>query len=238
MQLFYHENIKEDSFFLEQEESKHLIKVLRKKLGDKVNFTDGNGCLFLGTITDASPKKTKIQIDQRHFIPQDDYFIHLAICPTKNAERMEWMVEKATEIGVHEITFMVSEHSERPNLKMDRLEKKLIAACKQSLKTRFPKINPIRDMQELVMDKTFDEYQRFIAYVDKENDRHLFEKVEKDRAYIILIGPEGDFSDQEIQLAFDHHFLPCSLGKSRLRSETAGLAAIHTLQLVNNLKNI
>lgn len=93
-------------------------------------------------------------------------------------------------------------------------------------------------MQELVMDKTFDEYQRFIAYVDKENDRHLFEKVEKDRAYIILIGPEGDFSDQEIQLAFDHHFLPCSLGKSRLRSETAGLAAIHTLQLVNNLKNI
>lgn len=238
MQLFYHENTQEDNFYLEQEESKHLIKVLRKHAGDKVNFTDGNGCLFSCTILDPNPKKTKVQIDQRHFTPPDDYYIHLAISPTKNADRMEWMVEKATEIGVHEITFMVSEHSERPHLKMDRLEKKVIAACKQSLKTRFPKLNPIRSMQELVQDKTFDDYQRFIAYVDKENDRHLFEKAETDRAYIILIGPEGDFSDQELQVAFDQHFLPCSLGKSRLRSETAGIAAVHTLQLINNLKHI
>jgi 16S rRNA (uracil1498-N3)-methyltransferase len=238
MQLFYHENIQEDNFYLKPDESKHLIKVLRRSLGDKVRFTDGNGCLFSCTITEANPKKTRIQIDERHFDPQEDFHIHLAISPTKNAERMEWMVEKITEIGVHEITFMVSEHSERPHLKMDRLEKKVISACKQSLKTRFPKLNPIRPMQELVMDKTFDEYQRFIAYVDEENDRHLFEKAAADRAYIILIGPEGDFSEQELQIAFDQHFLPCSLGKSRLRSETAGVAAVHTLQLINNLKNL
>jgi len=237
MQLFYHENIQEDVFYLDPDESRHLIKVLRKNLGDKVQFTDGRGCLFSGTIIEANPIKTKIQIDKRHFIPQEDFYIHLAISPTKNADRMEWMVEKITEIGVHEITFMVSEHSERPHLKMDRIEKKVRAACKQSLKTYFPKLNPIRSMQELVQDKTFDEYERFIAYVDEDNDRHLFEKASKDRAYIILIGPEGDFSEQELQMAFDQHFLPCSLGKSRLRSETAGIAAVHTLQLINNLKN-
>lgn len=93
-------------------------------------------------------------------------------------------------------------------------------------------------MAELVRDKEFDAYQRFIAYVDKENDQHLFEKIEKNRAYLILIGPEGDFSQQELQLAFDHLFHPCSLGKSRLRSETAGVAAVHTIQLVNNLQNL
>lgn len=236
MQLFFHENTKEKTFHLDPEESKHLIKVLRKSKGDRVNFTDGKGCLYDCIIIEDNPKKAVLQIAERQYLPDDDYYIHLAICPTKNADRMEWLVEKITEIGVHEITFMHSEHSERHHLKLDRLEKKIIAACKQSLKTRVPKLNPIRQMDELVQDKTFDAYQRFIAYVDKENDRHLFDKAEPDRAYIILIGPEGDFSQQELELAFNNHFLPCSLGKSRLRSETAGLAAVHTLQLINNLK--
>jgi 16S rRNA (uracil1498-N3)-methyltransferase len=238
MQLFFHQNIQDSTFNLDAEESRHLIKVLRKQQGDRVNFTDGKGCLFECTIIDPNPKKANIQIDQRLFTPEDDYYIHLAISPTKNSERMEWMVEKLTEIGVHEITFMESEHSERSKLKLDRLEKKIIAACKQSLKTRVPKLNPVTPMIELVQNKKFDEYQRFIAYVDKENDQHLFEKIEKDRAYLILIGPEGDFSQQELQLAFDHIFHPCSLGKSRLRSETAGVAAVHTIQLVNSLQNI
>jgi 16S rRNA (uracil1498-N3)-methyltransferase len=236
MQLFFHENTKNNLIHLSPEESKHLIKVLRKKKGDKVNFTDGKGCLYTCIIFDDNPRNAVLIIDERHYIPEDDYYIHLAICPTKNADRMEWMVEKITEIGVHEISFMHSEYSERNLIKLDRLEKKIIAACKQSLKTRVPKLNPVRQMNELVKDKTFDEYQRFIAYVDQENDRHLFEKSEPNRAYIILIGPEGDFSQQELDLAFSHHFLPCSLGKSRLRSETAGLAAVHTLQLINNLK--
>lgn len=238
MQLFFHENIQEPSFHLDTEESKHLIKVLRRQQGDKVNFTDGKGCLFECTIIDANPKKAVLQVTQRLYTPDDDYYIHLAISPTKNSERMEWMVEKLTEIGVHEITFMESEYSERSKLKLDRLQKKVIAACKQSLKTRVPKINPVTPMEDLVKDKKFDSYQRFIAYVDKENDQHLFEKIEKDRAYIILIGPEGDFSKQELQLAFDFMFHPCSLGKSRLRSETAGVAAVHTIQLKNNLTNL
>lgn len=189
MQLFYHPNVISNNIELNPEESKHLIKVLRKTQGDKIQLTDGKGSLVIGNIIDASPKKTKVQVENRQFVPEDDFFIHLAITPTKNADRMEWMVEKIAELGVHEITFMLSEHSERPHLKLDRLEKKIIAACKQSLKARFPKLNPICPLEDLVKDKKFDEYQRFIAYVDKENDRHLFEKVDSNRAYIILIGP-------------------------------------------------
>lgn len=238
MQLFFTEHTNENQFTLDAEESKHLIKVLRKTQGDRVHFTNGKGCLYHCIIIDANPKKAIIKIEEREFQPEDDYYIHLAISPTKNSDRMEWMVEKLTEIGVHEITFMESEFSERSHLKLERLEKKIIAASKQSLKTWLPKLNPVRPMNELVKDSEFNSYQRFIAYVDKENDRHLFDKAKPDNAYLILIGPEGDFSNQEIQLAFDNHFLPCSLGKSRLRSETAAVAAVHTLQLINNLKEL
>ncbi|MFN3800132.1 16S rRNA (uracil(1498)-N(3))-methyltransferase [Belliella pelovolcani] len=238
MQLFFTEHTNENQFTLDADESKHLIKVLRKTQGDRVHFTNGKGCLYHCIIIDANPKKAIIKIEEREFQPEDDYYIHLAISPTKNSDRMEWMVEKLTEIGVHEITFMESEFSERSHLKLERLEKKIIAASKQSLKTWLPKLNPVRPMNELVQDSEFNSYQRFIAYVDKENDRHLFDKAKPDNAYLILIGPEGDFSNQEIQLAFDNHFLPCSLGKSRLRSETAAVAAVHTLQLINNLKEL
>ncbi|SNS19307.1 16S rRNA (uracil1498-N3)-methyltransferase [Belliella buryatensis] len=238
MQLFFTEHTNENQFTLDAEESKHLIKVLRKTQGDRVHFTNGKGCLYHCVIIDANPKKATIKIEDREFQPEDDYYIHLAISPTKNSDRMEWMIEKLTEIGVHEITFMESEFSERSHLKLERLEKKIIAASKQSLKTWIPKLNSVRPMEELVQDTEFNSYQRFIAYVDKENDRHLFDKAKPDNAYLILIGPEGDFSKQEIQLAFDNHFLPCSLGKSRLRSETAAVAAVHTLQLINNLKEL
>lgn len=238
MQLFFHEHTYDEKFTLDPEESKHLIKVLRKTQGDRVNFTNGKGGLFHCVIIDDNPKKAEIRIEERAFLPEDDYYIHLAISPTKNSDRMEWMVEKLTEIGVHEITFMESEYAERSHLKLERLEKKIIAACKQSLKTRVPKLNPVRPMKELVQDSEFNSYQRFIAYVDKENDRHLFDKVKPNSACLVLIGPEGDFSQQELQLAFDNHFLPCSLGKSRLRSETAGVAAVHTIQLKNNLKEL
>ncbi|MCH6201871.1 16S rRNA (uracil(1498)-N(3))-methyltransferase [Aquiflexum sp. LQ15W] len=235
MQLFFHENISENTFHLDQEESKHLIKVLRKNQGDRVDFTDGQGYLYHCIVLDANQKRAGIKVLERLFDPEDDHYIHLAICPTKNPDRMEWMIEKITEIGVHEISLIESEHSERSFLKLDRLEKKIVAACKQSLKTRIPKLNPICQMEDLLVNKKFDTYQRFIAYVDKDNVQHLFEKAKPNNAYLILIGPEGDFSPQEIELAFKNFFLPCSLGKSRLRTETAGLVAVHTLQLLNSL---
>lgn len=236
MQLFYHPEIDSDRFSLEEDESRHLIKVLRKGKGDKVDFTDGKGYLYQCVIIEANPKKTTLLIENRLFRPEDDFYIHLAICPTKNTDRMEWMVEKLVEIGVHEITFMQTEHGERSRLNMDRIMKKAIAACKQSIKFRVPKINSLIEMKDLIADRKFDHYQRFIAYVDKENNRHLMNKANPHQAYLILIGPEGDFSEKELQLAFYHHFLPCSLGESRLRSETAGLAAVHTLQLIQQEK--
>jgi 16S rRNA (uracil1498-N3)-methyltransferase len=233
MQLFFAEHIEGNTFHLDPEESNHLIKVLRKSKGERVSFTDGKGYLYQCVIQDANPKKTKLSVESRHFTPEEDFYIHLAICPTKNADRMEWMVEKITEIGIHEISLIQSEHSERSMIKLDRLEKKIIAACKQSVKTRIPKLNPVMPMEKLVSDHRYDAYERFIAYVDKENDRHLFEKATANKAYLVLIGPEGDFSPKELELAFKYHFHPCSLGKSRLRTETAGLAAVHTLQLLN-----
>ncbi len=235
MQLFFHPSIPEDRFTLDAEESRHLTKVLRRSQGDKVQFTDGKGFLYHCTLLDSNPKKTLLQVNERLYTPEDDFHIHLAISPTKNIDRMEWMVEKITEIGVHEITFMQSEHTERNHLKLERLEKKIISACKQSLKTRVPKLNPVRPMEELLADKEFNTYERFIAYVDKDNDRHLFEKSNPNKAYLVLIGPEGDFSNKEIELALSHHFLPCSLGKSRLRTETAGLVTVHTLQMKNTI---
>ncbi|ERM81396.1 hypothetical protein P872_10450 [Rhodonellum psychrophilum GCM71 = DSM 17998] len=234
MQLFFHENIQGNSFDLDADESKHLVKVLRKVKGDKVFFTNGKGFLFTCVIIDPNPKKCHLAIQERLFTPEDDFYIHLAICPTKNADRMEWLVEKITEIGVHEITLMQSTNSERGHLKLERLEKKIISACKQSLKTRVPKLNEVRPIRDLLQDKIFDTFERFIAYVDEENDQHLFKKAKPKNSYLVLIGPEGDFSPAELDLAFSNFFLPCSLGKSRLRTETAGLAAVHTLQLVNN----
>jgi 16S rRNA (uracil1498-N3)-methyltransferase len=236
MQLFFHDHITEDIFHLDPEESKHLIKVLRKNQGDKVKFTDGQGYMYHCVILENNPKKAGIKVMERFYDPEDDYFIHLAICPTKNPDRMEWMIEKITEIGVHEITLIESEHSERSFLKLDRLEKKIVAACKQSLKTRIPKLNPVCPLEKLVSDTKFDSYQRFIAYIDKDNRQHLLEKAKPNGSYLVLIGPEGDFSQKEIDLSFKNFFLPCSLGNSRLRTETAGLAAVHTLQLLNLIK--
>ncbi len=234
MQLFYNENIEGDQFELDRDESKHLIRVFRKVKGDKVFFTNGKGFLFTCVIIDPDPKKALLRIQERAFSPVEDYYIHLAICPTKNTDRMEWLVEKITEIGVHEITLIRSENSERSHLKLDRLERKMISACKQSLKTRVPKLNPIRTMEDLVWDKNFKTFQCFIAFVDEENDQHLFSKAEANHSYLIIIGPEGDFSAKELELAFQNDFKPCSLGKSRLRTETAGIAAVHILQLINN----
>jgi 16S rRNA (uracil1498-N3)-methyltransferase len=238
MQLFFKEDISNPQFDLDSEESKHLIKVLRKSVGDEVHFTDGKGNLYPCTIIKADPKKASLKWVEKILYPEDDYYIHLAIGPTKNLDRMEWMLEKITEIGCHEISFLQSSNSERSFLKLDRLEKKIIAACKQSLKMRFPKLNPIQDLKTFVQNTDAHEVQKFIAYVDKENDQHLFSQAQPKSSYLILIGPEGDFSKDEIKVALNNGFKPCSLGKSRLRTETAGMAAVHILQLINSSNEI
>ncbi|UZD23680.1 16S rRNA (uracil(1498)-N(3))-methyltransferase [Algoriphagus halophytocola] len=233
MQLFFQENINTPTFDLEPDESKHLCRVLRKKNGDQVFVTDGNGQLFECMIIDANPKRTSLEVRRHHEVPADSFHIHLAIAPTKSPDRMEWMVEKITEIGVHEITLFESTNSERSYLKTDRLEKKIKSACKQSLKYRVPTLNPIRKLSEILESAEFNEGQKFIAYVDENHDNHLLDLAEPNSSYLILIGPEGDFDEKEINTAIENGFKPISLGKSRLRTETAGLSAVQMLQTLN-----
>lgn len=233
MQLFYEEEINGDVFTLDPHESNHLGKVLRKNIGDTVLFTNGKGSLFTCQIEDNNPKKCRLKIVEQLFTPMEKSHIHLAIAPTKNMDRMEWMLEKITEIGFNEITFLKTAHIERSRLKLDRLQKKLISACKQSFKTWLPEINPMVDYEKFISDPDFQAHERFIAYVDKDNNRHLMHQASVGQSYLVLIGPEGDFSPGEITLAINNGFKPCSLGKHRLRTETAGLVAVHTLNLLN-----
>lgn len=233
MQLFFQEDMSHERFVLNPEESKHLAKVLRKSVGDIVYFTNGMGELFTCRIEDTDPKKAQVKVLEKQYIPKDDYYIHLAIAPTKNQDRLEWMVEKITEIGCHEITFLSTVHTEKAYLKLDRLEKKIIAACKQSLKSWKPRLNAQVDYFKFINSAQVGDCQKFIAYVDGHN-AGLVAQAKRSSSYILLIGPEGDFSPDEIQQAFSAGFLSCSLGKSRLRTETAGMVAVHTLNLINN----
>ncbi|WP_339869526.1 RsmE family RNA methyltransferase [uncultured Algoriphagus sp.] len=233
MQLFFQENISPPLIHLDPDESKHLCRVLRKKQGDHVNVTDGAGKLFECVILEANPKKTSLKVLQTIEVEVESFHIHLAIAPTKSPDRMEWMVEKITEIGFHELTLLETMNSERTYLKTDRLEKKIISACKQSLKYRIPTLNPISKLDEILNSKEFEDYQKFIAYVDENHDHHLFDSAEANGKYLVLIGPEGDFDPIEIEKAFRAGFKPVSLGRARLRTETAGLAAVQMLQTLN-----
>ena len=233
MQLFFQDKISEPITTLSEEESKHLIRVLRKKQGDPITLTDGKGMIYESVILDANPKKASLKILSKTEAEVDSFFIHLAIAPTKNPDRMEWMVEKITEIGFHELTLIETMNSERSFLKTDRLQKKIISACKQSIKFRTPKLNPNIKFNDLIKSNEFNDFQKFIAYVDEDQKHHLMDLAKPGKKYLILIGPEGDFDPKEIQLAFQSGFQAVSLGKSRLRTETAGLSAVQMFQVVN-----
>jgi 16S rRNA (uracil1498-N3)-methyltransferase len=233
MQLFFQENITPPLITLEPDESKHLTRVLRKKQGDPVSITNGKGEVFECVILEADQKKTKLKVLNSSLVPADEFHIHLVIAPTKSPDRMEWMVEKITEIGFHEITLIESMNSERSFLKTDRLEKKIISACKQSLKFRIPILHPTQKLDSIITSDEFSDCQKFIAYVDEHHDFHLLDIAKPKGKYLILIGPEGDFDPKEIEKAIVNGFKPVSLGKSRLRTETAGLTAVQMLQVLN-----
>lgn len=233
MQLFYNSEIKNNSntFSFDKEESKHIVKVLRKKEGDKIFITNGLGYLFESEILIASEKKCEVKITKESYKQPDSFYTHIAVAPTKMNDRMEWFLEKATEIGIHEITPIICEHSERKVYKIDRAEKIIQAAMKQSLHYYLPKINEPILLSQFV--KSNFEGRRFIAHCE-ETDKKSFQKtIAKNEKVTILIGPEGDFSTKEINLALANHFIPVTLGNTRLRTETAALVACHTLALLN-----
>ena len=233
MQLFYNSNIKSNdkTFFFDKEESKHIIKVLRKKESDKIFITNGLGYSFESIIEVASEKKCEVKIIKETFQQPDIFYTHIAVAPTKMNDRLEWFLEKATEIGIHEITPIICDHSERKLYKIDRAEKIIQAAMKQSLHFYLPKINEPITLSEFVK-KEFDG-QKFIAHCEETEKKSFQKEVLKNGKITILIGPEGDFSTKEINLARANQFIPVTLGNTRLRTETAALAACHTIALLN-----
>ena len=233
MQLFYNSNIKSNdkTFFFDKEESKHIIKVLRKKESDKIFITNGLGYLFESIIEVASEKKCEVKIIKETFQQPDIFYTHIAVAPTKMNDRLEWFLEKATEIGIHEITPIICDHSERKVYKIDRAEKIIQAAMKQSLHYYIPKINEPISFSQFV--KSNIDGQKFIAHCEETDKKSFKNEVKKDEKITILIGPEGDFSSKEINLTIENNFIPVTLGNTRLRTETAALVACHTIALIN-----
>jgi 16S rRNA (uracil1498-N3)-methyltransferase len=229
--LFYQPLISEGIHHLDEEESRHCIKVLRKNAGDPIHLTDGKGFFYDAIISKPDFRKCEFAIAKT--IPADTrkYTIHIAIAPTKNADRIEWFVEKATEFGIDKITLIECENSERTFLKPDRLRKLAISAMKQSLKATLPEIHALIPFSDFIA--TSKGNDKFIAYVDSNNPVHLQNAAAANQASVVLIGPEGDFSKNEIKQAIEAGFVKVSLGKSRLRTETAAIAACHILNLVN-----
>jgi 16S rRNA (uracil1498-N3)-methyltransferase len=229
MNLFYTPDISGNSYQLNEEESKHCIRVLRLTVGDEVYLTDGRGTLYTTRITDAHPKACKVEIIQRkENTEQHHYFLHLAVAPTKSTERYEWMLEKVTEIGVDIITPVLCDHSERRALKHERAEKIVISAMKQSLKTTLPELQELTDVKQLIS-QPFDG-EKFICHCAEGERLPLPQALRDCSRTLILIGPEGDFSTEEIALALQHGFKPVSLGDTRLRVETAALVACTYMQ--------
>jgi 16S rRNA (uracil1498-N3)-methyltransferase len=233
MQLFYNSEIKKSdlTFFFDKEESKHIVKVLRKKEGDKIFITNGLGYLFESEIIMASEKKCEVKITKETFQEPTTFYTHIAVAPTKMNDRLEWFLEKATEIGIHEITPIICDHSERKVYKIDRAEKIIQAAMKQSLHFYLPKINEPVSLSQFVKLKI--DGQKFIAHCEETDKKSFKNEVKRDEKITILIGPEGDFSTKEINFAIENNFIPVTLGNTRLRTETAALVACHTIALIN-----
>jgi 16S rRNA (uracil1498-N3)-methyltransferase len=234
MHLFYTPTLDPEFFSLSEEESRHITKVLRLAEGDHIFLTDGCGTLCEAVILNAQGKKCLIQCGPlKHEYDKRNFHLHIAIAPTKNIDRFEWFLEKATEIGIDEITPLFCAHSERTHTKTERLQKVLVAAIKQSLKAYLPKLNEPVDFSAFIKVKTAG--SRFIAYCETGNEAELQRVYQKGSDSLILIGPEGDFSPEEVGKAINQEFIPISLGKSRLRTETAGVVACHTINLLNRL---
>ena len=230
--IFYAPDIL-NNFTLPQEESNHCCKALRKKEGDLILITDGRGHFFESKIIEPHPKHCLIEIVSTNSISKNwNNYIHIAFAPTKNIDRVEWFAEKATEIGIDEFSPILCRYSERKEIKISRIEKILISAMKQSQKALLPKINEITSFSQFIK-KNFDGL-KFIAHCYEDvSKKELKQLYQINKNVLILIGPEGDFSQQEVDLAKQNGFKSISLGNSRLRSETAALVACNSIQIMN-----
>ncbi|WP_366183604.1 16S rRNA (uracil(1498)-N(3))-methyltransferase [Flavobacterium ovatum] len=234
MQLFYNIDLNEstESFSFDKEESRHIIKVLRKKDGDILHVTNGLGLLFETKINLASDNKCTVDILSFTKKEPSKYHLHLAVAPTKMNDRFEWFLEKATEIGIHEITPIICDRSERKVINQDRYEKIILSALKQANELYLPKLNPAISFKDFV-GQTEKKGLQLIAHCEETDKKTLKSILKPNEDVTMLIGPEGDFSDKEIQLALENNFQAVSLGNTRLRTETAAMVACHSIAFFN-----
>lgn len=232
MHLFYTPDIAH-SHELPADEAAHALRVLRLQPGDEVRLTDGQGGFYHARISECNRKRCMVEvIEQEEQAPLWTGHLHLALAPTKNMDRMEWLAEKATEIGFDELTFLNCQWSERRIVKGERIEKILISAMKQSLKARLPKLNDITDFAQFVKQPISG--QKFIAHCHEGEKTPLRQALQPAQDALVLIGPEGDFSPDEVALAVAEGFTPVTLGHTRLRTETAALVAVHLMNLAHS----
>ncbi len=233
MHVFYTPDINNsEEYVLNEQESRHCVKVLRMKAGETVILIDGAGGYYEALLTEMNTKGCKVDIKNKTInYGKRDFYVHIAISATKNINRFEWFLEKATEIGIDEVTPILCTHSERKILKPERLEKIIIAAMKQSVKTYKPKLNSIIEFDAFINNTRGQNC--YIAHCQDIKKEYLKNIYTKGKDSLILIGPEGDFSTEEIGRAKRNGFTEVSLGNERLRTETAGVVACHTIQLIN-----
>ena len=234
MQLFYKPDLDGSymQLFLSEEESKHVVRVLRKKEGERLEITNGKGMRFSAEILDSNPKKCMLQVRERQKKPEPRYELHLAVAPTKTNERFEWFLEKATEIGVSRITPLLCDRSERKQIKWERYDKIIVSAMKQSLRDYKPVLDPLTPFSEFI--QALPTGSGYIAHCDEGEKLEFKRVVQPDHPLTLLIGPEGDFSPSEIKQALSQGYSPVSLGTSRLRTETAAIVGCAVVAMRNN----
>jgi len=233
MQIFYAPDISGSTYTLNEEESKHCIRVLRLIAGDEITLVDGKGNLFKTHILDSHVKRCQVVVVEAIAeFEKRNFYLHIAIAPTKNIERFEWFLEKATEIGIDEITPLLCDRSERKVINNERLEKVIVSAMKQSIKAYAPKLNPMTTYKQFI--QTQNPENTYIAHCQRKNLNHLKNELQSNKNSTILIGPEGDFSPDEVSKAVVINFKEISLGNSRLRTETAGIVACSIVNLINS----
>ncbi len=234
MHIFYTPELSGNTYTLDETESKHCVRVLRLEKGDEITLVDGRGGWFTAEIADPNPKRCAVNVIKSELnFGQRNFQVQVAIAPTKNIERIEWFLEKATEIGIDRVTPLLCRYSERKEIKSERLEKVMVSAMKQSLKAYLPQLDELTKFNDFISQPFSG--QKFIAHCEEQHRELLKNAIKLEGNYLILIGPEGDFSSEEIRMAIDAGFIPVSLGDSRLRTETAGVVACHTFNLLNEI---
>lgn len=231
MHLFYQPHFQELSA-LTDDEAFHAAKVLRLREGADIRVTDGAGSWFEAVVQKTDPKHVAVRILRQELVPPRPYSIELLVAPTKNLDRMEWLVEKAVEMGVDKCSFIYTARSERRVMKMERIQKIAISAMKQSLQAYLPILTEIEDLKKYLT--CLEAPQRFVAHLpESRTPPHLFRVAKPQQNYAVLIGPEGDFTNDELEIALANHFEMVTLGNNRLRTETAALVACQILHTVN-----